>query len=852
MPPRKRRRRRSFKRPIQIAGAVALISALPFVVLAALVATVDPNRLKPRIEAAFTQSLGREFNIHGDVAFDGTFWPTIVAHDVTVANIPGGSRHDMVQVDEMRMDLSATAALGGRTILSNLVLLRPDILLETAPNGVGNWQFGQMPAAAPSAAPGKPGAAPALSEAEEAQAVSRITLQTLHVHEAHLTWRDRATGADSTFEINRISATTSSVYSPVKLSAEITVARHLIEISAETGPLSRLQDTRAQSPWGLFVNVDSGGAKLTVSGSITRPLELRGYSLRVDGVTGDLSSINWISPVALPPLRAVTLSAKLLDQGGPMPDFYAVSIQSAPTSLEKVAPGLSVDIARIDVPRFTEPAQVIVEGSMLGAPVKLNASLGPPALLLPGGRRDAAFPISINAEAAGATLTGHGGIASPATQSGLDVFLSLRIPDLSRLSSLSGGKLPALRSISFDGRLTDTDKGLGDGLMLRDARLSLPEADLYGDAALLFGARRGIKMNLFSRRIDADALTKLIEPEAGSAPMLAGLSADSSQSARYAQDKTPVITAIPTTPLPFAVLDVVDLDLNLTLGDLSLGGAVYRDIAGHLLLRNGALALDPLSARLAGGKVDAKFSVDAGKPVPPVALALHGPGLELQPLTAAFGWPIQGSGTLDIDADLHAAGASLHALAGSLDGHVDLGIADADVDNRILGPALAGLSARIDPSEGDKTRLRCAVLQGELKHGLLTIGALVLDSNRFLINATGTLNLDSELLALAVRPMLRTNGPPVVVPVRVEGTFRSPRISRNAPSAGTAVSYPSEHGADACGPALAAVRARPPSVLAGPAAAAAAGGSQAPLTAQPPATLPATMPLLLPLRRTGP
>lgn len=848
MPPRKRRRRRSFKRPIQIAGAIALISALPFVALAVLVATVNPNRLKPRIEAAFTQSLGREFRIHGDVAFSGTLWPTIVAHDVTVANIPGGSRHDMVQVDEMRMDLSPTAALTGRTILSNLVLLRPDILLETAPTGVGNWQFGQMAAAAASAAPGKPAASPALGEAEEARAVSRITLQTLHVHEAHVTWRDRASDSDSTFEINRISATASSIYSPVKLGAEITVARHLIEISAETGPLSRLQDTRGQSPWGLFVNVDSGGAKLTVSGSITRPLELRGYSLRVDGVTEDLSSINWISPVALPPLRAVTLSAKLLDQGGPIPDISGVTIQSAPTSLEKVAPGLSVNIARIDVPRFTEPAQVVVEGSLLGAPVKLDASLGAPALLLPGGRRGEAFPININAEAAGATLSARGAIASPATQSGMDVFLSLRIPDLSRLSSLSGGKLPALRSISFDGRLTDTNKGLGEGLMVRDARLSLPEGDLYGDAALLFGSRPAIRMNLFSRQIDADALAKEIEPEGGSAPILAGLSADASQSARYAQDKTPVITAIPTTPLPFAVLDAADLDLNLTLGDLRLGGAVYRDIAGHLLLRNGALALDPFSARLPGGKVDAKLAVDAGKPVPPVALALHGPGLGLKPLTEGLGGPIDGSGTLDIDADLHAAGASLHALAGSLDGHVDIGIADADVDNRILGPALAGLSARIDPSEGDRTRLRCAVLQAEAKHGLLTIGTLVLDSNRFLINAAGSLNLDSEMLALSVRPMLRTNGPPVVVPVRVDGTFRDPRISANAASSGTAVSYPSEHGADACGPALAAVRARPPSVLAGPAAAVAAGGSQAPLTAQP----PATPPLLLPLRRTGP
>jgi len=139
LPPRRRRRRHSYKRPIQIMAAVAVVCALPFAALAIAVATVNPNRLKPRIEAAISASLGREFTIHGNVSFRGTFWPTIIADDITVANAPGGTRHDMVLMDEMQMDLSPIAALTGRTVLSNLVLLRPDILLETEPNGPRAW-----------------------------------------------------------------------------------------------------------------------------------------------------------------------------------------------------------------------------------------------------------------------------------------------------------------------------------------------------------------------------------------------------------------------------------------------------------------------------------------------------------------------------------------------------------------------------------------------------------------------------------------------------------------------------------------------------------------------------------------
>ena len=835
-PPRRRRRRRSYKRPIQIAVAVAVVCALPFAALAIAVATINPNRLKPRIEASISEALGRQFTIHGNVSFRGVFWPTIIADDITVANAPGGSRHDMVLMDEMQMDLSPTAALAGRTVLSNLVLLRPDILLETEPNGAGNWQIADTSGARPAAAPARPAAPAPATPAVEASTVSRITLQTLHVHDAHITWRDRATSTDSVFDINRISATASSIYSPVTLDAEVAIARHLIEFTAQTGPLSRLQDAHATTPWGLFVNVDTSGAKLTVSGSVTRPLELRGYSLRVDGVTEDLSRLNWMAPVPLPPLRGVTLSAKLLDQGGPIPDISGITIQSGPTNLEKIASGLSVDIARIDIPRLTEAAQIDVEGSMIGAPVKLNGSVGPIALLLPGARRGQKFPISLTAEAVGATLSARGEIASPATQQGLDVFISTRIPDLSRLSGLLGGRMPALKSISFDGRLTDTDKGLADGLTLRDVRLTLPEVTAFGDATLTYGARPGIKSNLFVRSLDADALMKAIGPESSTGSAFANWTAALPLPSRFSIDH-PVITLIPTTPLPFGALELANLDVSLTMGDLKLGGTAYHDIAGHLVLHDGALALDPFAARLPGGKVDLKLTVDASKPAPPIALALHGPGLELKPLMDAFGWPFGGAGTIDIDADLHAAGASLHAIAATLDGHLDLGVTDVDVNNKILGPALAGLSTRIDPSDGDRTHLRCAVLQADASHGMLAIGTLVFDSERFLMNVAGSANLDSELLALSVRPMKRTTGTSVIVPVRVDGTFRNPKVLLNAAVAGAApVSYPSEHGADACGPALAAVRGHPTSVPAPPAA---------PLATAPANAVPASAPALL-------
>jgi hypothetical protein len=157
---------------------------------------------------------------------------------------------------------------------------------------------------------------------------------------------------------------------------------------------------------------------------------------------------------------------------------------------------------------------------------------------------------------------------------------------------------------------------------------------------------------------------------------------------------------------------------------------------------------------------------------------------------------------------------------------------------------LAAVSRSIDPGEGDRMRLRCAVLQAEADHGTATIGTLVFDSSRFLLNVAGSANLDAELLALSVRPMARGIGPGIVIPAKVDGTFRNPKISLNAASGGTVVSYPSEHGADACGPALAAIRSHPTSVPVPPGA---------PLTAASPAsTAPVAMPALLAPARPNP
>ncbi len=862
---RRRKQRLNRKLLLWIGGCVAGVVLLPVLVIGILIALIDPATYKARIQAAALQSFGRELVIRGNVSVSASLSPTLIADDVSLANFATGSRADMIRVDQMEVQLSPSALLAGRFLIVRLVLLHPDILIETDASGEGNWRFNRRapvagaatppPAPAPTA-PAAPATTAAAAPPRQAGPPPALALQTLHIRDGRLTWRNGQTGRSTVYEVKRVSATATSADSPVVMGAEIGIGRQRLLMSGQTGPLSRLQDVASQAPWGLFMNLDLSGAKLTVAGSLTKPLEGRGYSLRVDGAIRDLLPLSWLSPVELPPLHNLTFTAKLLDQGGPLPDISSVVIQAGLTNLDKISPGFTLETARIEMPRLSEPVVATVEGQFAGAPMRLNATIGAPALLLPGNKSSQAFAIDASAEAGGANVAIRGAILDPAKLGRMDIAIGARVADLSILSPLAGQPLPALKTIAFTTHLVDVPAGdapVGEvpGAMLKGIILTLPQGDLSGDATLLLGARPSVQASFESARIDVDALLAIL-----SAP------ARENQQAQLNREPRPEdVTAppklprrgnavVPDDPLPLAGLSRGDADLQMSVGELALGGAIYRNLAGHAALRGGGLVLDPFHLEVPGGRVDLRASVDSAQVAAPMALSLRAPGLDLKPLLAAFGVGDLATGKLLAEADLRAAGRSLHALAATLDGKLGIGLTDADIDNGVAGDLLRDVlrAARLPQPAADSgtLKLRCVVLRADIAQGVATLGPAVLDGPKALLNVTGRANLGEETLALQLRPMLRS-GPGIVVPLRVEGSFKQPVfaldsgsalqsalasvVGRNGPAA-----FPGEHGGDSCTLALASVRGLVPplsSAIAAPAAVAASANAA-------PAAVPAT------------
>ena len=105
----------------------------------------DPDSLKPRIVAAVKQATGRDLTLNGRIRLGLSLRPTLVVQDVAFANPPGFSRPQMATLERLDLKLALMPLLSHRVEIDRLVLVKPDILLETDAQGRPNWQFTPEP-----------------------------------------------------------------------------------------------------------------------------------------------------------------------------------------------------------------------------------------------------------------------------------------------------------------------------------------------------------------------------------------------------------------------------------------------------------------------------------------------------------------------------------------------------------------------------------------------------------------------------------------------------------------------------------------------------------------------------------
>lgn len=757
----RRRQERLFRILLWVLAGIAGV----FMLLGIAALRFDPNAHRTRIEALVGKATGRSFHIDGGIAIASYRHMTFVANKVRLGNVAGGARPDMLSVGRVEADLLLWPLLRGRIEIARMVAEDADLSLETDAAGRGNWQFAPMRAPVP-AGDAKAGAAGAAAR----RLPSPVLIRAVHVRDARVAWHNGRSGLTTDLVLRRFTSSENPRDGSVALGAELVLGAQSIVFNGQVSAFERLLDPDpAGPPWGGLLTAEIPGAKLTVTGTIEHPLTGAGYHLHVDGIAADMSGLANLLGRKLPPLRNVMLGAQIADGPSGAAEVSDLLLQVGTSDLDSLIPDLKVEEATLRAKTGSSPVRVEARGTLAGTEWRTNVDAGALDAVLDG---RGGLPIDLAATLGDSTLSVKGMAPTPWSDARLDVGVQLRLRDLANLSPFVGHRLPRMRPVAFGGRLATTE---GGGFALRDGRLVIPQADVAADADLTIGPRPSLHMFLHGDRLDADALIDTFSgisfaPPTNEIPLGA------------LPIRRSIRPMISDAKLKLGWVDSADIDLSISVDQLTLGGMTARDIAGRGVTRDGRLSVHPLTGTLPGGPFSLALDLDTRAAPMPVALTVKAPAIDIRPTLQAFGRTDDISGLMEVDADLKGTGPSLHDIAGTLTGHLGLAMVDGQVDNAVMTPLLGGVMRAVRvPSDllfgPGRSRVRCFALRLDAQNGHGTVPALALDVGRALIRGSGTTELGDETLDLRVRPLLRVTSAGISLPLKVTGRYRAVEVS---------------------------------------------------------------------------
>ncbi len=771
-----------------VAIILGLLVVLPIAGVAIFLATLDLDQYKPRITAAAEQATGRRLELKGPIGLGLSLVPTLQLRDVAFANMAGGSRPEMVTVREVDIELALLPLLSKRVELRRLVLVAPDILLETNAQGLPNWQF--QPAAAPPAQPAQP-AQPAAGGPGLSFGVGRISIT-----DGRFTYHDGQARRTHALVVKSLSLRSEDGTGPLRLDGDFVLDNHAFTLAGDMGPLARLIDAAEATnttPFPVNLALEAEGGRFGLAGSIAQPQQGKGWRFELTARVPELARFGrWVPDVPLPALRNVQLSVTAADAGAPMPELIDVKLTIGESDLSAIVPELRLASLSVNLPRPDQPITLALDALLHGQPLKLAGTLGAPALLLPPGTPGAmqgAYPIDITLNAGSASGTVKGSIARPAQATGIDLAVGLRAPDVAALAPLAGGAaLPPIKDLALEFRLAERSAAFASGAHLRGLRLTSSAADMTGELTLIIGQRTGLNGRLTSTRVNLDAL------QAPARPPAAGASAAAPPPPARNDGRV-----IPDTALPLDVLKLLEADLRWTIGEFLASGASLKDVVLVFAAQNGQARLDELSATSPGGRVQLRAAADVTTEPPTVQLSIRTDQLDAPALMNGLGMPNQAiSGKIDLDVDVRGRGRTVRQVAAGLTGYA--GIAVTSLQSRgnspdtLLGRALQQLQQAVPAGGTLLTQgigIACAAFRFDAEAGIARSRALFLDTTLGKIGGGGSVSLRDEQLNLRLDSDLSLPIPGISLfhiraPIPVTGSFAAPRFDYGAVAAGAA------------------------------------------------------------------
>jgi uncharacterized protein involved in outer membrane biogenesis len=276
--------------------AVAGVCVAAIVGIVVLAYTIDLGKYAKLATDEVKAMTGRELRIRGKL--DIKLFPrlALVAEDVSFANAPWGSRPDMARAKRLEGSVALLPLLRKQVEITRLVLVEPDVLLETDAKGVGNWVF-KPPATA------KPGAGGESGGVE-------VDLHGAAIDRGQLAWRDGAKKESLRLAIQRLRLDRKTLGDELNVDLAAAFRDQPFTLKGSMGLLRRL--FAKDSSWPVDLAFATTGATISVKGSIDFSAKLPRLDGDLKAEVKDAAGLAKLSggPLALPVPLTLTAKAK--------------------------------------------------------------------------------------------------------------------------------------------------------------------------------------------------------------------------------------------------------------------------------------------------------------------------------------------------------------------------------------------------------------------------------------------------------------------------------------------------------------------------------------------------------------
>ena len=252
----------------------ALALGLTIVCFVGALFAIDVDGYRALIQSQSQSVLGRPLTIEGDIELDWSLSPTLAVHDVTLANVDGGSRADMARIGTLAIGLELMPLLRGELSITHLTVIDGDVILERGSDGLGNWVLSQR------------------GERRSGEVGGLPFLKTLTLRRSRLTYVGLL---DQTrvVEVDEATLFAESRDSDIAVSIAGAVQGVKVSASGRIGSVAALAARRAD--WPLAMTARLGTNRVAVTGTIGDPWSFSGYRLAVESTLSSLADLHRIA-----------------------------------------------------------------------------------------------------------------------------------------------------------------------------------------------------------------------------------------------------------------------------------------------------------------------------------------------------------------------------------------------------------------------------------------------------------------------------------------------------------------------------------------------------------------------------